>query len=103
MKIFCFRYPRNKITDVLISLLCIICIILILSHADTMTEKVSGAADDYVSKFLQDNGWLTDADYHSITTKTVPYIFDKTYSEYEILQNKQGFSLKEYIGCVITV
>ncbi len=103
MKVLCFRYPRNIVTDILICLLCIFIINLILVSADSRAETVCGTSDDNIASFLDANGWVVDFNSRTVTEKIIPLVFDETYEEYELLQNKQGFSLAKYKGKTISV
>lgn len=98
MRLYCFRYPRNTVTDILICFLCIFIILLVLINADYKKDLYCDAADDAVSSFLENNGWLTDAASLSISEKKIPEVFDETYREYSLLQKKQGFDIEKYKG-----
>ena len=103
MRLYCFRYPRNAVTDILICLLCIFIIMLILINADYRKGLHCSAADDAISRFLEDNGWVTDADSVSVCEKKIPEVFDDTYREYSSLQKKQGFDIAKYKGKTVSL
>ncbi len=103
MKVLCFRYPRNAVTDVLISLLCIFIITLILLNADYRKDVLCGNSDNYIVNFLDSNGWQTDAEQGSVKDIIIPEIFDETYTEYALLQKSQGFAIENYKGKQVTV
>ncbi len=98
MKIFCVRYPRDIVTDVLICLMCIFSINLILIRADSDVKDVCGTSYDIINKFLSENLWEADFSACEISYKTIPYVFDETYSEYSFLQKSQGFDIEELKG-----
>ena len=102
MKVLCFRYPRNKVTDILICLLCVFIIALILVNAEYRTD-VPCVADDVITSFFENNGWIVDPDSESVTDKTLPLFFDETNREYSLLQQNQGFDIEKYRGKKISV
>ena len=97
MKILCLRYPRNTVTDILICLLCSFMIILIVSNGKTAVNTSGNDISDVVA-FIEENGW--EIDYSSVCTaiKKIPESFDKVYSDYNELQQKQGFDLSGFKG-----
>lgn len=103
MKIFCFRYPRNTVTDILICLLCVFVISLILINADYKYEAMCSSPNNNIIRFLEENGWDADTESGSSSEKTIPAVFDETYEEYALLQEEQGFDLQKYKGRKITV
>ncbi len=102
MKVLCFRYPRNTVTDILICLLCIFIISLIFINADYRKVILFIGTDDIIIDFLEENGWDADIDAGSYSEKTIPAVFDETYEEYSLLQKKQGFDIEKYKGKRIT-
>lgn len=98
MKVLLFKYPRNKITDILISLFCILTIILIFQYDDRIkTLSVNSSAEDVVY-FLNSFGWEIDKDSKTVSEiilKAEPF---QTFSEYNEIQKEQGFDLEPYVG-----
>ena len=97
MKVFCLKYPRNTITDILICLLCVFVILLILINADADYVQVS-ADTDIITNFLDSNGWIVNEKLLSVNDKLIPDKSDDVNCEYFSLQEYQGFSLDEFIG-----
>ena len=97
MKILCFRYPRNAVTDVLICLMCIFIIVLIVSNGKAVVNTAANEVSDIV-EFIEQNGWVID--YSSLRTsiKKIPDNFDIVYSDYNELQREQGFDLRALRG-----
>lgn len=103
MKMLIFRYPRNAVTDILVSLLCMFVIALILINAEYRYDVYCSNENDIISQFLADNGWIADVGAGSCEEKLIPDVFDDTYKQYSVLQEKQGFSLEKYKGRKVTV
>ena len=97
MKVFCIRYPRNKVTDVLICLMCIFIISLILSNGKTAVCSVGDEAAAVVD-FIESYGWSIEYESLQISSKLIPYEFDDVYDDYKELQNQQGFTLDNLKG-----
>ncbi len=99
MKCFVFRYPRNLVTDVLLSLLCSFIIVLILQNAETVTASVLND-DRYVLavEFLNENGLKVVEESKKCDIVTIPTVFDDTFAAYNELQKEQGFDLQKYAG-----
>ena len=102
MKMICFRYPRNLITDILLCFICIFCITLILIRGSSEDVSVCGDSTDPISAFLDENGWIVDISSKQIEYKTIPELFDETYNEYQHLQKSQGFDLTDYKGKLVS-
>lgn len=97
MKVLVFRYPRNKITDLLICLFCVFLIILILQY-DTYSEAVSGASEEeYVLKFLADNGIFVCDDF-IVENIVLSRSNEKVFSDYNSIQKENGFDMEPFIG-----
>ena len=103
MKMLCFRYPRNTVTDILICLLCIFIIILILNNAEYNRSLYCSVSQDEIISFLEINGWIANTGQVSSSEKVIPEIFDVTYNDYALLQKKQGFDFENYKGKQITL
>ena len=103
MKVLCLRYPRNAVTDILISLLCIFIILLILINADYRKNITTVVNTDSAMSFFEENGWMVDVGSCTESEKTIPTVFDDTYSEYAALQQAQGFCLEKYKGKKVTL
>lgn len=103
MKLICFRYPRNTVTDILVSLIIIFVIVLILNNAEYNKDKACGNFQNEILSFIEDNGWIVDASQLNAVDKHVPEIFDVTYNDYALLQESQGFDISVYKGKIITV
>lgn len=98
MKIISFRYPRNFITDLLLSLLCVFVITLILQNGESAMSVFScDSAEDRVGFFYKYN-WNIDPDSEIHSDVMIPEIFDETYRQYNQLQLEQGFDLTPYAG-----
>ncbi len=93
----CIKYPRDKITDFLLCLLCVFLIILIFQF-DNKTVAVSGSLDNLVMDFLKTNGWQLDE--ASLSSDEILFTFENSEAlkEYSDLQESQGFLISEYIG-----
>ena len=98
MKVFCVKYPRNTVTDILLSLLCIFIISLILINGKYKTESVFVDDNQIVYDFIENYGWLADYSECEKTSVNIPYIFDDVYKDYNVLQMSQGFDLEGYKG-----
>ncbi len=98
MKVLIFRYPRNKITDILISLFCVFTIILILQY-DSHTKPVSSIInEESVISFLQSNNIEID-----VTGMNVSYIVlsdenGEVFYNYNEMQKQNGFDLSPFVG-----
>ena len=103
MKVLCFRYPRNTVTDILICLLCVFIITLILINGDYRRDISCSVTEDAISSFLDENGWIADIGECNFSEKIIPADFDETYREYSALQEKQGFNIEGYKGKKIAV
>ncbi len=101
MRIISFRYPRNKVTDILISLMCLFIIILILQNGKTYVRTGQNISESTVVSFISQNGWLADTQSVDIKEKLIPAEFDDTYLDYNQLQKQQGFNLEDYRGTVV--
>lgn len=98
MRYFSFRYPKNTVTDMLLSMVCIFVITLILQNGETVyLSAVSNNNDDRVD-FLYENGWRADPSSEVLTRVRIPDEFDDTFEEYNVLQKQQGFDLSVYAG-----
>ena len=97
MKIFCFRYPRNTVTDVLVSLLCLFVIILIVTNGKTVINTSADISQD-VTEFIESHGYVVDKASRVANIRKIPEYFDKVYSDYNEIQLEQGFDLSAYKG-----
>ncbi len=96
LKFVCVRYPRNKVTDILICLLCIFVIILIL-QADKSILLSNAEYDDIVYGFIAENGWLVDESSLIISEIDFSFESDVIEAEYVLLQKSQGFYVNDYL------
>lgn len=97
LKILCFRYPRNAVTDILLSFLCLFIIILIIQNGE-QTEVISDSGYKLVIDYLSSYGWEINPDY---ITESIIILPDKSLpsmKEFYELQHKQGFATENYIG-----
>ncbi len=93
-----FRYPKNIITDILLSLICLFVIVLILQNGETVyLSAVNLNNNDRVSFFCE-NGYFVDPTSEVECYVMIPEVFDDTFEEYNRLQIQQGFDLSEYCG-----
>ena len=100
MRAFVVRYPKNRITDILLSLICLFAVMLIVNAARADTP-VGAQTDEYaaiVERFISENGLTADLSSLAVSEKLIPYVFDATYADYAILQREQGFELDAYRG-----
>lgn len=58
--------------------------------------------DNDVQKFLNRFKIKVEGKPLEVTQITIPPVFDQVYNQYETLQNKMGYSLKEYRGTALT-
>ncbi|MBR3768484.1 MAG: DUF4830 domain-containing protein [Clostridia bacterium] len=97
MKAFICRYPKNHITDILLSLFCIFTICLILQNSDTKNIIYCYSENERID-FLNINGWVVDESTGEYSEISLPNVIDETFEEYIELQKEQGFDLMPYIG-----
>ncbi len=102
MKVICLKYPRNTVTDILLSLLCIFIILLILLNGKTSYIYTSSGENDLLS-FVEYYGWSVDASTYTQKQIVIPIAHDKAYEDYFKLQHRQGFFLENYKGKEISV
>lgn len=97
MKYICIKYPRDKITDFLICLLCILVITLVFQY-DSSVADAYNEENDIGIQFLNDNGWVVDE--QSVVYTEVDFIFpnNEALASYIEIQKAQGFAIEEYIG-----
>ncbi len=99
MKVIVLRYPRNHITDILISLFCVFLITLIM-QTDNYYLRTDALLSDknYVEEYFNSYGW--EIDVNSVVYSR--YVFtDKNnpqFLSYNELQLKQGYDLMNFIG-----
>ncbi len=97
MRFVCFRYPRNRVTDILICLLCIFLIILIFQF-DSAVVVCDSDADGTALDFLENNGWVVDEKSVSFSQTEFSFSSESVMDEYIELQKAQGFLIEPYIG-----
>lgn len=98
MKVLTLKYPVNAVTDFLLSLLCVFCIILIFQFdGNIKTEDVASYSTDAVS-FLENYGWEVVPGSEEISMTELPLSADDVFARYNKLQLEQGFDLTPYLG-----
>lgn len=99
MKCIVVRYPKNVITDVLLSLLCAFIIILILQNGETVGVVADHAESSSIAvRFLAENGLNVVVGSEKTELISIPVVFDDTFKEYNEIQKKQGFDLQDFAG-----
>lgn len=66
------------------------------SSKNGLTLKASNAEERIA--FLAQYGWQVSEDPLEVSEVIIPYEFDDTYTEYNVLQNQQNFDLSDYKG-----
>lgn len=97
MKIFCFRYPEFFVTNILISLICVMTITLVFLNNIPVSLNTDNYYIDVVLSFLDEYG-IAEI-YDTLTVSDV--IFDKNshgFDSYFELQKYQGFDISSYVG-----
>lgn len=99
MRILTFRYPKNTVTDILLSLLCIFIITLIIQsdQVNKTTAVFCVSSYDRIG-FLYRYGWEVDINSEEKSYIILPKKFDEVFAEYNRLQISQGFDLSLYLG-----
>lgn len=93
-----FKYPRNRITDVLLSLLCLFVIVLIIQYdSASRTLPVISGIDEVIS-FLECNNINVLSSEPDIDEIVIDASRADVFEEYNRIQLEQGFDLTEYIG-----
>lgn len=95
MKVLIFKYPRNKITDILICLFCVFLIILIMQY-DSYSETASALPEEeLVLSFLDFNGIKVSDEFQ---LDSVILFDNKVFSDYNAIQKDNGFDMGTLIG-----
>lgn len=97
MKMFVFRYPRNKITDLLICLFCVFLILLILQYDSFIKTASAEPEEEYVSEFLFYNG-ISVSDEFTVESIILSDDDKEVFADYNDIQKENGFDLEDYIG-----
>lgn len=99
MRVLCFRYPRNTITDVLLCLILVFLIILLVSSGEKVYDiRYCSSAEVSAAEFLSSYGWkINDS---SVQLENIKLLFsrDKVFNDYNEIQKQQGFDLLPYMG-----
>ncbi len=98
LKILCFRYPRNAVTDILLSFLCLFIIILILQNGEQSEVVADNNGNQLVNDYLTSYGWDINSDNICVSTILMPDCNQDSMKDFFELQQEQGFELKDYIG-----
>ena len=59
-------------------------------------EPLSGATNEERTAFLRECGWDTELTHCDLTEVRIPVEFDEVYSDYNRIQQLQGFDLRPY-------
>lgn len=102
MKILCIRYPRNAVTDILVSFLCLFIIVLILQNGEVADTSYKNYGSELVSDYLSSHGWDINSEDICETSVLLPDEFSSSMNDYFQLQLEQGFDLTDYAGKVIS-
>lgn len=97
MKMLVFRYPRNKITDILICLFCVFLILLILQYDSFIKTASAMPEEEYVLQFLFCNG-ISVSDEFTVESIILSDDDEDVFSDYNDIQKENGFDLEDYVG-----
>lgn len=99
MKAVTFRYPKNTVTDILLSLLCI-CIIALILQSGTQAKTEAVFCSNIYDRIGFLNSYGLDVDELSEAKEIVvlPSFFDDVLADYNEIQKVQGFDLSVFAG-----
>lgn len=99
MKAVTFRYPKNTVTDILLSLLCI-CIITLILQSGTQAKTEAAFCSNIFDRigFFKSNGFEVDESSETKESVVLPSIFDDVLESYNEIQKAQGFDLSGFAG-----
>ena len=100
MFIFSTKLTKTKILTVALASACLVLLLLISlpTGVNASKEAVKGETNEERITYLQTFGWQVSEDPVEVVSITIPTEFDATYSEYNALQQSQGFDLSGYKG-----
>lgn len=103
MCIIRFKNAELKITRFLLALAVVLAILLI---AEINVKTIGCIGDenysDTAANFLRNFGWEIDSGSAQEQELKIPYYFDTTYEQYNLLQIAQGFNLENYRGRIVS-
>lgn len=99
MKAVTFRYPKNTVTDMLLSLLCI-CIITLILQSSTQAKNEMACCSNIYDRigFFNSYGFEVDELSEAKEIVVLPSIFDSVLEDYNEIQKTQGFDLSVFAG-----
>lgn len=98
MKLLIFRYPRDRITDILLSLLLVFVITLIIQHDSHSRSVPVVFLTDHIVEFLNDYGVEVNGENCVADEVILNDDNEAVFFEYNRIQKMQGFNLLSYIG-----
>lgn len=98
MKSLIIKYPRNRITDILLSLLCFFVIILIIQYdSGSRTVPVISGTNDVI-EFLKSNSIEVNGNEPLVEEIFIDASRKQVFEDYNKIQKEQGYDLTQYIG-----
>lgn len=98
MKIVTLKYPVNAVTDILLCLLCVFCIVLIFQYDENRKVQDVFLCSENVISFLEYYGWKVDSESEETSNMVLPSVQNDVFNDYNKLQISQGFDLIPYMG-----
>lgn len=100
MFIFSTKLTKTKILTAALVSACLVLLLLISLPTGISASKdaVKGETNEERISYLETFGWQVSADPVEVVNITIPEEFDRTYNEYNELQQTQGFDLSGYRG-----
>lgn len=106
---FVVSISKNKIKKsvliggaVIVLSLCLVLALKCISRAQLSVQvkeqSLSASSEDEILTFISSCGWQVDEEAAEVRDVVIPESFDEVYTNYNKIQQEQGFDLEEYAG-----